>query len=199
MIIVGKDTHRVRLRILLAERDALLTLLSLGESLSTSQAELSRTSPETLPPDATETLIDALNEQRKTQVALLRGWLQAAAPNPSSGSSPSSESAGSHAPDPGDAPEGQMPKSSSSEGTGIPRKRRPLSERSMVLTLSWEEIDIFLQTVNRIRVHAWMQLGYPDFEKGKFPDITESNMLRLWMMQFSESILGTLLSLMSSD
>jgi hypothetical protein len=181
MTVIDKDANQVRLRLEQEERDSLLTLLTFGEGQGHPKRELSRTSLDELPDEANELLEDSLREQRTQLFETLRSLLMSSSQHSATLSATPSDSSDLN----------------KSESKPISPRRRKAPFH--VLTLAWNDIDLFLKAINWIRVNAWMELGAPDLQKGNFPEANDINLVRLWMIQFSEGILHTLLQLLERE
>jgi len=75
-----------------------------------------------------------------------------------------------------------------------PKRCAPQPRGARLLTLTAEDANLLLQTLNDLRVRAWERLGCPDFEAGERPEVTEDNFLCLWALQVTDLFQAFLLS-----
>jgi hypothetical protein len=75
----------------------------------------------------------------------------------------------------------------------------PVEKGAFNLILSRGDFEMLLQALNDVRVGAWEKLGCPDFETGDFPDVNDSNLLAVMVLQLTDAFQGILLSAVSGD
>ncbi|MCW5557158.1 MAG: hypothetical protein KIT22_04905 [Verrucomicrobiae bacterium] len=75
-----------------------------------------------------------------------------------------------------------------------PKRCAPQPRGARLLTLTTEDANLLLQTLNDLKVGAWEQLGCPDFEAGEHPEVNDHNFLYLWALQVTDLFQAFLLS-----